>query len=456
MRARDLQPNAIWISHEHSDHFHPQTLLHFEKSTPIYVPAFPNGRLEKRLSALGFSNVHVIPFGERVKINKDFYITIYEPASLWNDAQVLLEIESFRILNMNDAGINHRIHQEIQRLDCICAAFSPGASGYPATHTHLNDEQKIEIYERSRVATLDMLFEACLLYGARYFLPFASHFILNHPKHARYMQLVRKNTIYDVRARFEGSDTEVIAMLAGDSWWVGGQVHRLARREDLYEGEVILSHIHEDFDEAEFNVYYPREAAFNKDVVYNYFENLNQIPDIVFCENLSVNIYPDSSDLLAFSFTIQDGVLSLQPTPLESAHLIIKIPVPILMYICEYDESWDEATIGYWCECARNPDVYHTEFWRLLQAPYYLKKPHIPKTRDEDFITKNSNLASVLERLGVHGEKVLGRYGLYCLSCNKATMESIEQACHMHGIHTARMERLIGELRVIEGSLGGC
>ena len=37
-----LRPDAIWISHEHSDHFHPQTLAQLPRETPVYLPDFPN------------------------------------------------------------------------------------------------------------------------------------------------------------------------------------------------------------------------------------------------------------------------------------------------------------------------------------------------------------------------------------------------------------------------------
>ena len=451
VKAKDIKPNAIWISHEHSDHFHAQTLLSFDKKIPIYIPAFANARLEKRLEDLGFLHIYSIPFGKRTKINDDFYITIYEPASLWNDAQALFEIGGFRILNINDAGINHRIHREIKSLDCICAAFSPGASGYPATYTHLDREQKVDIYEKSRIATLDMLVEVCRLYKARYFIPFASHFILNHPKHIEYMKIVRKNTIYNVLERFNKEDTEVIAMLAGDSFNVGdNKLIQHERNKNLYHTDVIIQHIEDDFDEKQFLEYYPNknEYVFDKKVALDYFVNLNKIPEMTFCEDLSVSVYPDSKLDLAFSFIVEKGWLQIQDEVIESPNLTMKIPSEILMYICKNNESWDEATIGYWCEFSRNPDIYHTEFWRILQTPYYVKKPIYSLKNTCNMINESSNIAEVLETLGEISEKIFARYGLYCLTCNKAAMENIEQACLAHGIDTLRMQRMIKELNI--------
>lgn len=452
IKPSELKPNAIYISHEHSDHFHPETLKYFDTNLPIYIPAFPNGRLEQKLHDLGFCNVIVLPFGKRVEIAQECFITIYEPASLWNDSQMLLEIDSFTILNINDAGINHRILQAIGSVDMLCASFSPGASGYPATYTHLSDKQKISIYEKSRVATLEMLQQACKLYSAAYFLPFASHFILNHPKHLCYLELVRKNTIYDVENFFntqQHNTTKVIALLAGDTWTTDTDtIQRQHRNTNIYEKQVIQKFITEHFSESEFNMYYPnkQQYVFDKTKVQEYFINLNAIPEIAFCEDMSVSIYPDSNAELAFSFCITNGKLRMLDFLAASPNLTINIPSEILMYIVIHNESWDEATIGYWCECSRNPDIYHAEFWRMLQAPYYLKSTTTKHLRTSAIGTQ-STIADVLENLGEQGHKILARYGLYCLSCDKAVMESIELACKKHGIDTLKMNRMVRELQ---------
>lgn len=449
IKAKDIKPSCIYISHEHSDHFHPQTLLCFDKEIPIFIPQFANGRLEKRLKDLGFKNIKSITFGERMQIYKECYITIYEPASIWNDSQSLLEFQGFRILNINDAGINYRIHNIIGQIDCICAAFSPGASGYPATYTHLSDIQKIDIYEKSRIATLDMLKDVCRLYNAKYFIPFASHFILNNPKHIEYMKLIRKNTIYDVIHSFKQENTKVIAMLAGDSYNVkDDRIFLLKRNENLYNADTIYEFIKQDFDRELFLEYYPdkNKYTFDREIAINYFSNLNKIPEMIFCEDLSVSVYPDSNKNLAFSFVIENGRLIVQDEIIEFANLTMQIPSEILMYICINNESWDEATIGYWCVFSRNPDIYHTEFWRILQTPYYLKKPAYNLRFDSNRINAASNIGDLLESLGSIAVKILSRYGLYCLDCNKAPMENIEAACLKHGIDSTRMQRMIKEL----------
>ena len=394
-----------------------------------------------------------MPFGQPIEIAPNFIITTYEPASMWNDAQVLIEIEDFRILNINDSGINHRISREIGQVDLIASAFGPGASGYPLTWQHISDSRKIEIMNTAKKATLDMLVQVTKIYSAKYFLPFAGHFILGHPKHINYMDLMRKNTVDDVINYFKDENCEVIDLLAGD-YWIANEAKMVKvnrERETIYNLDVIKSYINDSFNEAEFNKYYPskQQYEYEKEVVFSYFENLNNVPEMRFCEDLTMNIYPDFSDEYAFSFEIKDGKLKVSDFIIGKANLTMKLPSEILMYICVHNESWDEATIGYWCEFSRNPDVYHAEFWRILQTPYYLKNPNIMLGKNlSSKINKDSNIAEVLELLKDNGSKIIGRYGLYCISCNKATMESIEVACKMHGIDNKNMLRMISELNI--------
>src|SRR5690606_5823143 len=84
-KASDLRPTAILLTHEHSDHFHPETLASFSRDLPICFPAFPNRRMERALARLGFRDLRPIRFGEPAEIGK-MRVTLFEPAGIWNDA----------------------------------------------------------------------------------------------------------------------------------------------------------------------------------------------------------------------------------------------------------------------------------------------------------------------------------------------------------------------------------
>ena len=64
MDVESLSPNIIYISHEHSDHLHEETLLKFKKDTKICFPEFPNKRIGNVLKNLGFNNLLPLNFGQ--------------------------------------------------------------------------------------------------------------------------------------------------------------------------------------------------------------------------------------------------------------------------------------------------------------------------------------------------------------------------------------------------------
>lgn len=453
VRVEELKPDAILITHEHSDHFSEATLDFFDRSTTIYVPDFPNRRLCERLAALGFVEVRSLGFGETYSLAEAFRLTYYEPESLWNDCLALLEIDGFRLLNINDAGLNRRIAKRVGRVDMVAAQFSTGASGYPLTWTHLSREKKTEITERARLGKIQMLKEAMDMYGARTLLPFASHFTLWHPSHREFLTQLRVNTLDDIVDAFNSSSINVVDLLAGDVWHGDtGAIERTKRdRAVLYDKATILQHVAEQFDAVEFRKYQPAGDLIDWLEVSEYFALFNETTEIAFCEDMTVRVSAldeeSGTELFAVSFIVERGRLKVVDGTF-TPNLLIEIPVNILTQVIRENLSWDEAFIGYWCRFTRTPDVYHAGFWRMLQAPYFQKSgaPQVAIAAAFQPITRLSILADVVEEYGEMAERILGRYGLYCTGCQNSTAESLAAGSKAHGISDVQIDRMIREL----------
>jgi CMP-N-acetylneuraminate monooxygenase len=455
--ANRLRPDAIWISHEHSDHFHPQTLAAFDRSIPVYVPDFPNRRLPARLEELGFENVRAMPFGETIELVDDLTLTCFEPASLWNDAIVLVEAGGFRYLNLNDAGVNHRIAQLVAPVDLISSAFSPGASGYPATWRHLSRDEKIAIMERSRQGSLDMLRDAIHAYGAGYLLPFASFFTLWHPDHRPYLELFRKNAPAAVADALADLDVEVLDLLPGEVWNAqNGKRTRVPfeERERVFDLDVMTRYADKAWDENVFRACFPQPNGLAADEVEEYLLRLNEAPEMRFCEDLTCvlrGLEGDDRHALEVPFEVRRHRLRILDEVPERANLTIELPLGMLERIVQEDVSWDEPLIGYWCRLDRSPDVYHAGFWRLLQAPYYRKPPRLPAERS-DGVGADSTIAEVLELHGPQADRILRRHGLYCFGCERSPFETIRLGAAKHGLTEHELERLVGELQAAVGA----
>jgi CMP-N-acetylneuraminate monooxygenase len=450
-----LRPDAIWISHEHSDHFHKPTLKAFDRGTAIYVPDFPNGRLVRELRSMGFTRVQAMRFGEPYDVGPGVRITCFEPPGLWNDAIVLMDVGGVRILNINDAGVNHRIASLVGPVDILTSSFSP-ATSYPFAWNHLSPEERAPIIDRASAGMLRMLHQAVKRYQPEYLVPFASHFTLWHPSHRAYVDAYRRNTLDDVVRVFRASPVEVIDMLPG-GWWepASGTIEHGPDRTDLYDPERMRRWLDETFDQAVFDAHHPAPGALDREEVEAYFHRLNDVPDIVFCEDLTVTVEGREADQAAIppinvSFEIRSGRLStLRQRPVEP-NLVIQVPLNVLRHLIRDQASWDEAHIGFWCQFSRTPDVYSAGFWRLLQAPYFLRPTAgAPAAALPQSIAVDVSVSELIERFGEPAERVLGRYGLHCAGCPHAPAESVTLAAHRHGVGPASTERLIRELNVV-------
>lgn len=444
----DLRPDVILITHEHSDHFHEPTLRLFDRRTPMLVPDFPNRRLIRRLRDWGFTAVTAIPFGQPCVIHDRWQVTAFEAESYWNDAFFLIDIDGFRILNSNDAGINARIANLVAPVDLLAAQFSGGASGYPWTWNHLSHDQKVALSAQACTGKLKMIGAAVDLYRATAVLPFASHFTLWHPSHRQYGRAMRRNSLEDVKQALGA--TEVIDLLAGETWDVGAGVIRRGDldRGRLYQTDRMEAYMASAVSPSAFAVHFPVDESLTLAELTRYLEQLNRVPDIVHCEDLTVRIrgVPAESHRppLDVALEVTGGRLGILAAPPELPNLSIEIPLALLTAIIREGHSWDEAFIGYWCRFDRHPNVYHAGFWRLLQAPYYMDPAHGGRHRAR--VERDSSIADVLERGGAAADRILRRYGLYCAGCQHSIAESIESAGRSHGIEPLRIEMLVREL----------
>lgn len=445
----ELHPDAILITHEHSDHFHEPTLRHFDRGTPVYVPDFPNRRLPARLAALGFTNVTALPFGHAHELHAGWRVTCLEAESYWNDAFALIDIEGFKIFDVNDAGVNHRIARMVAPVDVLAVQFSAGASGYPWTWAHMTDDQKVAISVQACAGKLKLVREAAQLYGAAAVLPFASHFTLWHPTHARYARLMKRNTLADVQKALADLDVDVIDLLPGETWNVGkGLIHHSDDRDDWFQPPAIESYMDGAVDAETFASHHPADESLSRRELVDYLERLNDVPDIVHCEDLSVRIQAPASSGergIDVSFQIDAGHLTILPSAPDRANLDMEIPLGVLTSVIREGLSWDEAFIGYWCRFDRHPNVYHAGFWRLFQAPY-LKRQGGRTPSAAAAINAGSTIAEVLEAHGPDADRIFRRYGLFCLGCDHSTAESIEMGARNHGVNPRRVEQLLREL----------
>ncbi len=101
----DLNPDAIYITHVHWDHWHGPSLKKlFNKSIEIITHREPNDRSVDDLKKIGFQNITLLNHSEKYKIG-DISITPYQFGLFLNDSAVVVETPNMTLLNANDCKI---------------------------------------------------------------------------------------------------------------------------------------------------------------------------------------------------------------------------------------------------------------------------------------------------------------------------------------------------------------
>lgn len=103
LNLENLSPNAIWLSHEHPDHFHPPTLLkiphHRRSSVCVYFQETHDKRVIRWCEANGF-HTYEVSNKEIVRVNESFSFRILKSGI--EDSAMLFTLDGKRYLNLND------------------------------------------------------------------------------------------------------------------------------------------------------------------------------------------------------------------------------------------------------------------------------------------------------------------------------------------------------------------
>jgi len=218
----NLQPDYIYLTHLHWDHFHGATLKKiFAPETRILVPKVPTRRMVRDLAYLGFNNVTEIPHGAELRLGDDFTLRSYQfgPGV---DSAVILQGAGVTVFNCNDCkffGLPLRqITRQFPNIDFVLRSNSSASAipycidNYEEAYSHLRTPQNY-IEEFSRFA---------LSIGARHAIPFASNHCFLHKDTRQFNSTAVLAD--DVRPRYEqlaaqkNLESSCKVMPPGSSW----------------------------------------------------------------------------------------------------------------------------------------------------------------------------------------------------------------------------------------------
>jgi nitrite reductase/ring-hydroxylating ferredoxin subunit len=436
VKPENLNIDAIVITHPHPDHFHLETLMKFDKRTPIYYPNFISEIIDSGLKKLGFENLHPCNFMEKIDLRENITIEFYKPTSAWEDSIVLFTFDDFTVLNQNDAGAIFDDEKIPRNIDVFACAFDQGASGYPLTWDNLSDSRKKTILHHQKEFTLKRVVDLCNKFEAKFFLPFAGHWRLGLNIHSEYALKIPHTKFHEIEEELlKGSKTRILDLYPGEQTdFINSPVEVKSQREFIERG--FLGH--------EANI--PYFQALNSE---DYLAINNKL------QRLKILKKPFEIEEVLFSVSIGE-VFKVDVdfrTKIQSEYIHVSVSVPeyIGRVICDSNMNWDHIAIGYWGKWSRNTPDYPTNFMRALQigSEFFKRNPRKKSVNPTVERILQYNVAALVEFEPETVRRIFNRYGLPCMGCFYSSGESLESAIERHRLPIGAAEKIVNELKTL-------
>ena len=184
-----INPDYIYISHTHADHFDKTTLELFNKNTPVICAAYENNFTERNLKSLGFQNVFVCEPDKPFKFNESDCCYLYKAEiNPEVDSLGIFKIDNITLLNANDVVYSKNQMDEIGKKFKIDFAMIPYAyqGPYPAFYENLSFEEKKEKAHEKKLKNYEQMFNFINSTKPKKVFPFAAGCVYGGSKALQY------------------------------------------------------------------------------------------------------------------------------------------------------------------------------------------------------------------------------------------------------------------------------
>jgi CMP-N-acetylneuraminate monooxygenase len=358
---RLVHSDAIYISHNHSDHLNSATLgLLAERTVDVRFIVPPFADVIKRLEYFGFNNIDVVPFKSWVSCGEEGRLMVLRDGTTRNDSGLFLEYKGHRILNTVDCSdLNGGTLPD--NVDVLLTSFAGGASGFPICWGDLYSEEEIsKVVRLNRDRVLRKAVMTTQLTKARIVVPFAGYFTEAHPADADIKRINVKNT--------PEAAVEAIENQTTSRGWIPtpNSVFDLST-EEVIGAEIVSEALNYDFERwlapiATSLAFTPLQS---QQGILRYFEWSGFQGDLI------LDIFETSEDFETVNrrttIDLRGPVLIDGEPDTSIRYERMRVRSDVFRYVLQHGLPWEEITIGFNARFTRKPDIYNMDFWSHMQ-----------------------------------------------------------------------------------------
>tara|TARA_B110000003_G_scaffold226868_1_gene227958 strand:- start:934 stop:2355 length:1422 start_codon:yes stop_codon:yes gene_type:complete len=275
-----LNPDVIYITHVHWDHWHGPTLKKFlSKDVLVVTHDEPNKRSYDDLVEFGFKKIKILKHGESFSFG-DIKITPYQFGLFLNDSALVIESPNLKILNANDCKIAGQSLEQIKKNHGdFDFALRSHSSANDRICYKINGSDKVfddpNHYSRAFKLFMDNV-------KPKYAVPFASNHCHLHKDVYSFNDIINDPYTLSKHLEKQGglSYSKLKIMLSGDSWSLdnGFNINSENKKFFSHKNDFLNSYSIENKNKLE--EYYKKESKqkLNKRTIKLFQKQLKTIP----------------------------------------------------------------------------------------------------------------------------------------------------------------------------------
>jgi len=218
LRPEFFEPDYVYVSHHHFDHFHYPSLRRISKKAQILVPRFGVDVSPGEMQHLGFERVRELPHGKILTLSSGTRLASYQYGP--DDSALIVERNGVVLADMNDCKIKGpAIGPMLKAFGSPTFLFKSHsfAQAYPNCYS-FTDPADAGLMTREDF--LETFIGAIRELRPRYAVPFASMVAFLHPESRQCnMYAVRSPEVAEAVSKSDvAASTQAVLMVPGDSW----------------------------------------------------------------------------------------------------------------------------------------------------------------------------------------------------------------------------------------------
>lgn len=380
--------DAIYLSHNHPDHMHVETLQQIDRNKPLLIPDFESRSVEKIARAMGFQNINVLKFNHLYELKgSGVHIAILPAGDFRDDSGLYFADRDFSFLATVDAN---RLNQYIlpQDLSLLLTSFAGGASGFPLCFQNYTEQEKRVMLTRTRNGMLSGIEKYVGATRPRAYMPYAGYFTEAAARDSYIRQNNKKNSPADIRtylahkfpdiAYFDPTQTNTLR------WDNGTPTPTNTDRAPLFTVDAA-------FVEKWISSFELGADTLSPEAIKEYFRHSGFEDDLVlFLVPCSDAFEPLEAEGFVIDFRATPPIIRTAPAGKVSEQYVeesscrqetgprlkrILARQGTLWRIIRDQMPWEDISIGFQCRIHRTPDTYNSKFWFHFTNIYIGEQP---------------------------------------------------------------------------------